>query len=215
MQTNRLHRLSLLFVILIAHTILIWSWQSSKSAKPQSPPTDKLLFLISAPTINSTLKPTSNSKITAVKLRANKIVSSNAISSSPGKKIHHSNELNISTETNNSIDSASETSPTPLTIQKNIRDLSKSLKDEFLKQEKNFQPESYSKQASMKKFSNAIADAAQIPREGLVIEKKFAYDGRPVSKVKTPYGIYCIRHPKAGEKLELSPPPLPVSCGQL
>jgi hypothetical protein len=90
-----------------------------------------------------------------------------------------------------------------------------SLKDEFSKQEKNFRPETHSKQASMKKFSNAIADAVQIPREGLVIEKKFAYDGRPVSKVKTPYGTYCIRHPKAGEKLELSPPSLPVSCGQL
>lgn len=90
-----------------------------------------------------------------------------------------------------------------------------SLKEDFSKQEKNFRPDNYSQQASIRKFSNAIADAAKIPREGVIIEKKFAYDGRPVSKIKTPYRTYCVRHPKAGEKLELSPPPLPVTCGEL
>lgn len=102
-----------------------------------------------------------------------------------------------------------------LAVEKNIRNLSQSLKEDFLKQEKNFRPDPKSNSENMKKFSNALADAAQIQREGVIIEKKFAYDGRPVSKIKTPYGTYCVRHPKAGEKLELSPPPLPVTCGQL
>ncbi|MBR7745824.1 hypothetical protein [Undibacterium baiyunense] len=100
-------------------------------------------------------------------------------------------------------------------LEKNIRELSLSLKEDFLKQEKNFRPNSKSSSEAMKKFSNAIADAAQIQREGVIVEKKFAYDGRPVSKIKTPYGTYCVRHPKAGEKPELSPPPIAVSCGQL
>ena len=60
----------------------------------------------------------------------------------------------------------------------------------------------------MKKFSNCHSRrSANSKRRRVIIEKKFAYDGRPVSKVKTPYGTYCVRHPKAGEKLELSPPP--------
>lgn len=109
----------------------------------------------------------------------------------------------------------STTSISPVPLQKDIRALSQSLKEDFLKQEKNFRPDSKSRSETMQKFSHALADAAQIPREGVVIEKKFAYDGRPVSKVKTPYGTYCVRHPKAGEKPELSPPPLPVTCGQL
>ncbi|MFZ6799948.1 hypothetical protein [Undibacterium sp. Di24W] len=101
------------------------------------------------------------------------------------------------------------------TIQKNIHDLSLTLKEDLLKQEKNFRSDSKSSADNMKNLSNALADAARIQREGVIIEKKFAYDGRPVSKIKTPYGTYCVRHPKAGEKLELSPPPLPVTCGQL
>jgi len=93
--------------------------------------------------------------------------------------------------------------------------LSLTLKEDFLKQEKNFRSDSKSSTDNMKNLSNILADAARIQREGVIIEKKFAYDGRPVSKIKTPYGTYCVRHPKAGEKLELSPPPLPVTCGQL
>ncbi|MFZ6799150.1 hypothetical protein [Undibacterium sp. Di24W] len=130
------------------------------------------------------------------------------------KNSEKSKSITVTNQTQESISQA-EIQVAPLTIQKDIRELSLGLKEDFLKQEKNFRPDSKSSTENMKKFSNALSDAAQVQREGVIIEKKFAYDGRPVSKVKTPYGTYCVRHPKAGEKLELSPPPLPVTCGQL
>lgn len=57
--------------------------------------------------------------------------------------------------------------------------------------------------------------APQVNREGVRYEKKFLFDGRPVSKVITPYGTYCIQHRKPGENPDLTPPPIPVSCGNL
>jgi hypothetical protein len=59
------------------------------------------------------------------------------------------------------------------------------------------------------------AQQASSPREGVRYENKFLFDGRPVSKVITPYGTYCIRHYKPGELPELTPPATPVHCGNL
>lgn len=58
---------------------------------------------------------------------------------------------------------------------------------------------------------------ALINREGVKYEKKFLFDGRPVTKIITPYGTYCIRHRKPGDLPELTPTPpaTPVSCGTL
>jgi len=64
------------------------------------------------------------------------------------------------------------------------------------------------------KFAQKALQASS-PREGVRYENKFLFDGRPVSKVITPYGTYCIRHRKPGELPELTPPATPVSCGNL
>lgn len=58
---------------------------------------------------------------------------------------------------------------------------------------------------------------ALINREGVKYEKKFLFDGRPVTKIITPYGTYCIRHRKPGDLPESTPTPpaTPVSCGTL
>lgn len=68
---------------------------------------------------------------------------------------------------------------------------------------------------AFQEFGEALDNASLVNHTGTKIVKRFAYDGRPVSKVITPFGTYCIRHPKAGEKPELTPPAIPVSCGSL
>lgn len=60
-----------------------------------------------------------------------------------------------------------------------------------------------------------IAESATTIREGMREEHRFQFDGRPVTKVITPYGTYCIRHRKPGELPELTPPPVAMTCGNL
>lgn len=64
-------------------------------------------------------------------------------------------------------------------------------------------------------FRKRISGAAITTIDGTILERKFQGDGRPVTKVTTPYGVYCIRHPKLGESPELAPYAVPVNCGNL
>ncbi|MFZ6818867.1 hypothetical protein [Undibacterium sp. Ji22W] len=207
MQINRFDRLLTLFIILLAHSALIVVWQSTKSTFDNVRNTDKILLFIAIPKISSVAIVSSAQPV-------KKALSRSPVKATNIEKPRTSAAITSAHQTSTNY-SAPEINSPVAPLQKDIRDLSMSLKDDFVRQEKNFRPEQKSLNENMKKFSNAMSDAAQIPREGVIIEKKFAYDGRPVSKVKTPYGTYCVRHPKAGEKLELSPPPLPVTCGQL
>jgi hypothetical protein len=64
------------------------------------------------------------------------------------------------------------------------------------------------------KFEQKAIQASRA-HEGVRYEKKFLFDGRPVTKVVTPYGTYCVRHRKPGESPELTPAIVPVHCGNL
>lgn len=214
---HRLYRYLSLCLILLVHLGIILFLFRTASSTPNPKYVHKVLFLSAIAKQESAQQQTVSSQRTKV-IKISKaapsirIANKNDIQESNTIASASKSEMHVTTP-----DPMSEaTKPTaPLPLQKNIRELSLSLKEDFLKQEKNFRPDSKSSTEAIRKFSNAVADAAQIQREGVIIEKKFAYDGRPVSKIKTPYGTYCVRHPKAGEKPELSPPPIPVSCGQL
>lgn len=201
MQLNRFTRYLTFFPIFLVHVGMILIWQGTSPLPNNVAKSDKVLLLLALP---QQKQANSTSTIT----RVNK------------KAINTPEPITAKIQTpNTEFESLSAPPSTPSlsspAIQKNIRELSLSLKDDFLKQEKNYRPDSKSSSENMKKFSNTLAGVVQSQTEGTVIEKKFAYDGRPVSKIKTPFGTYCVRHPKAGEKLELSPPPLPVGCGEL
>ena len=213
MQLHRFSRYLTFFPILLVHIGVILIWQGASPSPNSIANTDKVLLLLALPQQKQTIEITQQKtpkqiSPTSTVARVNK------------KTINTPEPITAKIQTpNTEFESLSATPSTPSlsspAIQKNIRELSLSLKDDFLKQEKNFRPDSKSSSEKMKKFSNTLAGVVQSQTEGVVIEKKFAYDGRPVSKVKTPFGTYCVRHPKAGEKLELSPPPLPVGCGEL
>lgn len=215
MRLHRFNRHLTFSLILLLHVAitLIWLEASTSPKIIKHPDKNKVLFLIAAapqkPTVKiaqvqALIKAIPRSTITHIKKKA------------INKSEHSTAEFQTQFQTQVQANApASETPAAPAPLQKDIRALSQSLKEDFLKQEKNFRPDGKSSSENMKKFSNAMTAAALVQREGVIIEKKFAYDGRPVSKIKTPYGTYCIRHPKAGEKLELSPPPMRVSCGEL
>ncbi len=191
------------------HIVLIFIWLSASPSLQKITPNKQALFLIAIPQTKPTTVFTQQKTFTKPKS-----VSNNTLTSK--KPVPHSEASTTEIQTPTQIQTPElSTSVPPATLQRDIRALSQSLKEDYLKQEKNFRPDSKSNSENMKKFSNTLAGIVQSQTEGVVIEKKFAYDGRPVSKIKTPFGTHCIRHPKAGEKLELSPPPLPVGCGEL
>jgi hypothetical protein len=213
MQLHRFTRYLTFFSILLVHIGMILIWQGASPSPNSIANTDKVLLLLALPQQKQTIE------ITQQKT-PKQISPTSTIARVNKKTINTPEPITAKIQTPNtefeSLSAPPSTpSPSSPAIQKNIRKLSLSLKDDFLKQEKNYRPDSKSSSENMKKFSNTLAGVVQSQTEGTVIEKKFAYDGRPVSKIKTPFGTHCVRHPKAGEKLELSPPPLPVGCGEL
>lgn len=227
-SSNRFARYCILICIFLMHLVLILSWQKIPSAFTPTINSHTSLLVFSLPLQKTNTKENTKTNTQFIEKKAiQESTLTSRLSQAKHKNESENKQKLISSEsitTTNQTPAPSspvqaETSSSalvsPPAIEKNIRNLSQSLKEDFLKQEKNFRPDPKSNTENMKKFSNALADAALIQREGVIIEKKFAYDGRPVSKIKTPYGTYCVRHPKAGEKLELAPPPLPVTCGQL
>lgn len=102
-----------------------------------------------------------------------------------------------------------DTPPPSSTLRIDLKAITQSMKEEFNK--KDGKPG----KKAFQEFGEALDDASLVNHTGTKIVKRFAYDGRPVSKIITPFGTYCIRHPKAGEKPELTPPAIPVSCGSL
>lgn len=212
-DTHRYSRFPLLITILFLHLFVIVIWQSTPRSASPAQPSRQVFFLIFTATIKP--PPQIKSAILNRDTRITKVARAKTVNPQVASTKIQPSDLPVINEQIKITDNTPDSSLAPIPLQKNIRELTMSLKEDFSKQEKNFRPDNYSQQASIRKFSNAIADAAKIPREGVIIEKKFAYDGRPVSKIKTPYRTYCVRHPKAGEKLELSPPPLPVTCGEL
>lgn len=211
MRTDRTNRYLSFLLILLTHIALIFIWLGTSPSTQKITPNRQTFFLIALPLQKPAAKV--NQQKPLVKPKS---ISSIALSSKKPVPSSEANSAVIQTPTQTQIQTPEPSTPvSPVTLQKDIRTLSLSLKDDFLKQEKNFRPDGKSSSENMKKFSNTLAGVVQSQTEGVVIEKKFAYDGRPVSKIKTPFNTYCVRHPKAGEKVELSPPPLPVRCGEL
>ncbi len=128
--------------------------------------------------------------------------------------INSSPKIQDKTTASSSADTTKNTSenelPAPrFNLKTDIKAITQSMKEELNKND--LKP----KKKAFQEFGEALEDASLVNHTGTNIVKRFAYDGRPVSKVITPFGTYCIRHPKPGEKPELTPPAIPVSCGRL
>ena len=69
--------------------------------------------------------------------------------------------------------------------------------------------------APMEKLGASIKASSTVMREGYKHEVHILGDGRPVSKVITPYGTKCILHRKPGEIIGNEMATVPVTCGNL
>lgn len=70
------------------------------------------------------------------------------------------------------------------------------------------------KRSDLDALAQKIAASAQTNRVGVYYENFVLPNGRPVTKVNTPYGSYCILLDNPGENPDLRLPKVPVSCGK-
>lgn len=156
-------------------------------------------------------KPMTSPKATPIKIKPSQIkVTSKIVQVPVTKTITTTDYPSQKVQDTIAISEAKSDTPSPrLHLKTDIKAITQSMKEEFNKND--LKP----RKKAFQEFGEALDDASLVNHTGTKILKRFAYDGRPVSKVITPFGTYCIRHPKPGEKPELTPPALPVSCGRL
>ena len=116
--------------------------------------------------------------------------------------------------TENQITPSISTSPTIFDkgLNTDITNIAKGLKTDFETRDRvTLKPAA----SPMSKLGQKIAAAATTQREGYHEERLLLGDGRPVTKVITPYGTYCILHRKPGEIIGNALAAVPVTCDNL
>lgn len=201
--SKRKGKLGLLIFILFLHCLmLLVITQHSSNEKRVSQPSIQLVFLpqqvqkLNTPEHIKYIKPQVSTAHPQT-VKPNKIPSD----SSNNQEALLSNEI----VTNEAIHTPESTSLPPLNL--DVKSITKEMKKEFERGEKSNYKNKY------KTFSSTIASTYVAQQNGVQVEQVHAFDGRPISKVTTPYGTYCLRHYKPGEKLEMTPPSFAVSCG--
>jgi len=97
-------------------------------------------------------------------------------------------------------------------INRDVREIFNGLKKDFQEHER------FASKAStdpIAKMGERIALSGTVNRVGVKHEVHILGDGRPVSKVITPFGTYCILHRKPGEIIGNELATVPVTCGKL
>ncbi|MFZ6718728.1 hypothetical protein [Undibacterium sp. Ji49W] len=97
-------------------------------------------------------------------------------------------------------------------INRDVGEIFKGLKKDFQERER------FASKANLDpiaKMGERIALSGTVNRVGVKHEVHILGDGRPVSKVITPFGTYCILHRKPGEIIGNELATVPVTCGNL
>jgi hypothetical protein len=74
-----------------------------------------------------------------------------------------------------------------------VKNISQSMKKEFDKGDQLKGSNRYDA------FHSSLSSQNFAKQNGIQVKEVFAPDGRPISKVTTPYGTYCVRHYKHGD----------------
>ncbi|MFZ6766441.1 hypothetical protein ACO0LM_05095 [Undibacterium sp. Di26W] len=111
------------------------------------------------------------------------------------------------------IEMEAQSSPQPSAgINRDVGEIFKGLKKDFQERER------FASKAvvdPITKMGERIGLSGTVNRVGVKHEVHILGDGRPVSKVITPFGTYCILHRKPGEIIGNELATVPVTCGNL
>ena len=197
--TKRIDRFGLFFLIIAIHFLLL------RTFTPQSNK-DNLIKQSSVQLIFITQQTKKLSNVSSIKSQESstytKIKKPTSMQNPAKNNIEETsiNEGKIMGELSTNIPKTS----SPLNI--DVKTITKEMKKEFERGEKSNYKSKY------KTFSATIASTYVAKQNGVQVEQVHAFDGRPISKVTTPYGTYCLRHYKPGEKLEMTPPSYAMTC---
>lgn len=199
---SKKNKLGLFIFILFLHCVMLLAiTQHSSNEKRASQPAIQLVFLPQQVQKLINLDP-----ITRIKPKV-AIVPTHAVKQNKTPILSTKNhEAILSNEivTNEAIHTPESTSLPSLNL--DVKTITKEMKKEFERGEKSNYKSKY------KTFSATIASTYVAKQNGVQVEQVHAFDGRPISKVTTPYGTYCLRHYKPGEKLEMTPPSYAMTC---
>lgn len=211
-------------LVAVFHLLILWYWPAFH-APANSQQASAMHFVLLSPAIRPTLplsEPaleanarSTSSQSNPERTRQRTVSASSQVSSStqtPTKEqVQAAPEQAASVESANS--STSATSASARTeLKRDVRSLFSGLKKEFEARERVL---TAAEKSAFAKFADQIARSGTVNHEGVKHEVHIMGDGRPVSKVITPFGTYCIMHRKPGELLGNEMPTIPMSCGNL
>jgi len=202
----------ILFVVLLLHAALYLLWsQSNAMYKDGATQTTNgsLIFLNQpeqmkltprSPATQDLTEPSRQSKVMPVPRH------SSGIGATDKATVSDKEQSNLSAEK----EPASSGNEMP--VNRDTREIFNGLKKDFQYRD---QVSAKTAPAPMEKFGAAVKSSSTVMRESYKHEVHILGDGRPVSKVITPYGTYCILHRKPGEIIGNELATVPVTCGNL
>lgn len=217
--------LSNLSLVLLLHFLVIWALNYQRKSFKPDVEADSYLQLFSVKLKTPESPPAEKSVTAASKsaplIRQTKLSSGRQYAES---KTARASEVKPADITNNTAEfaapaSVAEESPAAIREEKlgqadwrgEIRQIYRQTRKEFELRDKVMPA---AKISDLDVLAQKIAASAQTNRVGVHYENFVLPNGRPVTKVNTPYGSYCILLDKPGENPDLRLPKVPVSCGK-
>ncbi|NDI86066.1 hypothetical protein [Undibacterium crateris] len=210
-------------LVAVFHLLILWYWPAFH-APANSQQASAMHFMLLSPAIRQTL-PLSEPALEAnastsaqrnpERTRQRTVSAPSQVSSStqtPKKEqLQSEQEHAAAVESANSAASAIP-APASTELKRDVRSLFSGLKKEFEARDRVL---TAAEKSAFAKFADQIARSGTVNHEGVKHEVHIMGDGRPVSKIITPFGTYCIMHRKPGELLGNEMPTIPMSCGNL
>ncbi|MBC3935188.1 hypothetical protein [Undibacterium rugosum] len=205
------------------HLLLLWYWPAFQ-APVNSQHANTMHLVLLSPAIRQTLQlpePAWDANVSTSaqrnpeRMRQRTVSATSQVSSAtqtPTKEqLQSEPEHAVAVESANSATSAIP-APASTELKRDVRGLFSGLKKEFDARDRVL---TAAEKSAFAKFADQIARSGTVNHEGVKHELHIMGDGRPVSKIITPFGTYCIMHRKPGELLGNEMPTIPMSCGNL
>lgn len=202
----------ILFGVLLLHAALYLLWSQSNAMHKDGPSqtnSGSLIFLNQPEQMKLTPRSPATQDLTE-RPRLGKVVPvprhSSGIGAASTATVSDKEQSTLQVEK----DTASSGNEIP--VNRDTREIFNGLKKDFQYRD---QVSTKAAPAPMEKFGAAVKSSSTVMRESYKHEVHILGDGRPVSKVITPFGTYCILHRKPGEIIGNELATIPVTCGNL
>ncbi|MFZ6772060.1 hypothetical protein ACO0LB_05010 [Undibacterium sp. SXout7W] len=214
--TSTSSSLSIFILILSLHILLYWCWPAQSFLRswhqqiiPQAPMMLRFLSLPPASAAQAAMTailPAESIKRTARNNRDAMSRSDAPVSVQPPVT------AKVASEPDTAIPAAPVAPQSSEGVNRDVRSIFNELKKDIQQRDKLSAAPPVS---AVARLGQKISAASLIAHEGVRFENVQTFDGRPVTKVITPYGTYCVLQRKPGEIIGNEPMTVAVSCGNL